>query len=119
MAILKESYKDVNLLNSITLEIHNILFQDCDMTKGEFDSDIEVIDVSRKEIHFISTKPLLIGYYFDSKIQLGDSFQFNVSIRINKCIQLNDGEYKINAEFIGMEPYVAEKISKFKGELKQ
>ena len=69
------------------------------------DSPIEVKDISRGGIGFVSRCILPVDYYFNAAINLdGKSDILYCVVKIIRCEALEDDEYSYGCEFVGMAP---------------
>lgn len=63
---------------------------------------VEVTDISRSGLGFKAKKPLEIGSYYDTKIQIWTKEVVDAVIEIVRVEELEDGTYKYGCVFIGM-----------------
>ena len=97
----KRRHKRVKV--KLNLVVSNIFDQNADMIK--IDSPIEVKDVSRSGIGFITKSILPMNYYFNAIL-------YSV-VKIIRCEALEDDEYSYGCEFVGMAPvlgYIFDKL---------
>lgn len=73
-------------------------------------TQVEVTDVSRGGIGFLSNEPLEVGGYYNTKIQIWTKEVFDAVIEIVRKQKLEDGTDKYGATFIGMSDMDAIKI---------
>ena len=71
---------------------------------------VDVTDISRSGVGFISGKKLEIGSYYDAKIQIWTKEVVDAVIEIVRQEERPDGKYKYGATFIGMTDTDALKI---------
>ena len=71
---------------------------------------VDVTDISRSGLGFISKQELAIGSFYDTKIQIWTKEIVDAVIEIVRCDAQNDGEYKYGCIFIGMTDVDALKI---------
>ena len=89
---------------SMALEISTLFKQD-NVKVGNVDAPIEIVNISKTGIGFVTESVLPVGYYFNSKIQLGDvDSKFYCVVRIVRREQIKDNEYMYGCEFIGLAP---------------
>ncbi len=88
---------------NLSLNVSSLFNQDND--KININSPIDVKDVSKLGIGFISKSILPLDYFFNAEIRLGDeeSILYCV-VKIIRCEALEDDEYSYGCEFIGMAP---------------
>lgn len=106
----KRRHKRVKV--KLNLVVSNIFDQNADMIK--IDSPIEVKDVSRSGIGFITKSILPMNYYFNAVLTFDneDSILYSV-VKIIRCEALEDDEYSYGCEFVGMAPvlgYIFDKL---------
>lgn len=96
----------------LNLVVSNIFDQNADMIK--IDSPIEVKDVSRSGIGFITKSILPMNYYFNAALTFDDEDSILYSVvKIIRCEALEDDEYSYDCEFVGMAPvlgYIFDKL---------
>jgi hypothetical protein len=71
---------------------------------------VDVTDVSKSGIGFISSHELAIGTYYDTKIRIWTKEVVDVVIEIVRCEPRDGGGYQYGAVFIGMNDTDALKI---------
>lgn len=86
------------------LEISS-LFQQDNVEVENIQAPIEVINVSKLGIGFLSKSLLPIGFYFNAKLILGNSDSaLHCVLRILRSLEAENGFYEYGSEFIGMAP---------------
>lgn len=89
---------------SMALEISTLFKQD-NVKVGNVDAPIEIINISKTGIGFVTKSVLPIGYYFNSRIQLGDEdSKFYCVVRIVRREVKTETEFIYGCEFIGLAP---------------
>ena len=85
------------------LEISNLFKQDNVVIKN-IDAPIRVVNISKSGIGFESDAHLPVGYYFNSKIELGDST--NALFAVVQIIRVEERERGAfyGCQFVGMAP---------------
>lgn len=97
----------------------NVLFEIQHLFKKDYEEVedvnicVQVLDISRNEILYQSKCPFLVGYYFESILKLESSESFKTIIKIESCIS-DESEFLIVAEFIGLDPFIADRINLFR-----
>ena len=103
----------------LSLEIKKIYKQDYVIIE-DVDAEITVIDISKSGIGFVSKAKLPIDYYFDGKIRLGENEYFYAVIHIIRGEVQDDGNGSLyGAEFVGLAPFLANKIDDYEESLKE
>ena len=89
---------------NLTLKVSNLFKQDT-ISAGELSAPIHVVDVSKHGIGFESKDIIPLDYYFNAKLELGDTNNcLYCVVKIIRCIPSNDGTYLYGCEFVGMAP---------------
>ncbi|MDO5519590.1 MAG: PilZ domain-containing protein [bacterium] len=101
--------KDRRLPIKLYLEI-NHMFRQGEEVINDMDAKIEVINISKSGIGFISKATLPIDYYFNARIALSEKEYFFAVIKINRKKQCTEERYLYGAEFVGLAPFLADKI---------
>ena len=100
------------------LAISHMFRQDYEEIVG-LDAEIGVFDISKSGIGFISKAELPLNYYFDAKIILSQKDFFCTVVKVvRKGIQENQ-KYIYGAEFVGLAPFLADKVDTYERELKR
>lgn len=100
------------------LEVDEVFKQD-HIVINNLNASISVFDISRNGIGFICEASLPLGYYFRGRINLGDGDFFYVVIKI---VRVHDSEKNMRvygAEFIGLAPFLADKVDKYEKKLRR
>lgn len=116
----RERRRSKRLKVELVLEISSLFKQD-NVKVNKINSPIEVVDISRTGIGFISISDLPLGYYFNASIQLGDadSILYTV-VKIIREEQLDDSLKLYGCEFVGLAPvlmYIFDDYEKHLSEL--
>lgn len=107
-----ERRKHKRLPLNLTLEICKLYKQDHVNVNG-INVNLEVLNISKSGIGFITHKDLPLDYYFDSKIELNhEDFFYTVIKIIRKEVHENE-TFVYGAQFIGLAPFLADKIEKY------
>lgn len=97
------------------LEVSSIFKQD-NVRVNNIKAPIEVIDISKNGIGFISESVLPIGFYFNSRLEFEKQDKsLNCVVRIVRQIELADGKYNYGCEFVGMASvfdYIFEEVER-------
>jgi c-di-GMP-binding flagellar brake protein YcgR len=100
------------------LEIDELFKQDYVVVKN-LSALVSVIDISRSGIGFISEASLPLSYYFRGRINLDHKDFFYVVIQIVRVELTEDNRNMYGAEFVGIAPFLADKVDKYEKMLKK
>ena len=99
------------------LEIDEVFKQDYIVIKN-LNASVIVFDISKSGIGFISEASLPLGYYFRGRINLGKDDFFYVVLCIVRA-HISEEKHKVyGAEFVGLAPFLAEKVDKYEKKIK-
>lgn len=101
---------------NLRLVVDEIFKQDYVVMK-DVNAFIYVSDISKSGLGFVSRSNLPIGYYFTVYINLGDGDFFRAVIRIVRGVQTDHEQYVYGAEFVGLAPFLADKLDKYEKKL--
>ncbi len=89
---------------SMALEISTLFKQD-NVKVGNVDAPIEIVNISKTGIGFVTQSILPVGYYFNARIQMGAAKEskFYCVVRIVRRENLEDN-IMYGCEFIGLAP---------------
>lgn len=98
---------------TINLEVSEIFKQD-NVRVSNLSAPIEVVDISKNGIGFVSESILPIGFYFNSQLTFEKQEKsLNCVVQIVRQVELGDGKYNYGCEFVGMASvfdYIFEEI---------
>lgn len=117
MEITQERRKFKRLPIELQLDIKKVYKQDYVVIE-DVEAEITVFDISKSGIGFASTAKLPLDYYFDGKIKLGDEDYFYAVIHIVRGEVRKDGQKIYGAEFVGLAPFLANKVDEYEKALK-
>lgn len=101
--VMKERRKNPRIKVTLDLMVSSLFIQDNE--KIQIDSPINVRDVSRTGIGFVSKSILPMNYYFNAALRIGDEDSILYSVvKIIRCEALDNDEYAYGCEFVGMAP---------------
>ena len=87
---------------TVSLEINNLYKQD-NVLVTDIQAPIEVIDISKSGLGFITTSVLPLGYYFNANINLNNNDNMlHCVIQIIRNQRLEEGKTLYGCSFIGM-----------------
>jgi len=116
---LKDRRRYKRLPIKLHLEVDEVFKQDNVVLKG-MGASITVVDISKSGIGFISDANLPVGYYFGGTLDLGDNDMFHVVIQIVRAtIMEKTGQICYGAEFVGLAPFLAEKVDRYEKRLQK
>lgn len=102
----------------LKLEVSEIFKQD-NIIRTDMNADIKVYDISKAGIGFISTADLPLEYYFNGKIILGEKKRFFYAVVqiVRKSREEKSGAFRYGAEFVGLAPFLADKVDEYAKEI--
>lgn len=87
---------------NMTINVSSLFKQD-NVKISNIDAPIEIKDVSRGGIGFISKAQFPVGYYFNASLHLGGYDEvLNCVIKIIRAKKNEDETYSYGSEFVGM-----------------
>ena len=99
---MEERRKAKRMPVTLSLEILNLYKQD-NVQVSNLHAPIEVINISKSGIGFISESVLPVGYYFNANINLGNEDTLRCVIEIVRNQPASDGKGTMyGCEFVGM-----------------
>lgn len=101
----------------LELEIDEI-FKQNNVIVSNIGASISVFDISKSGIGFVSEANLPIGYYFRGNIQFSNGDFFRVVIQIVRVGEAEGSQKAYGAEFIGLAPFLADKVDYYEKSLK-
>lgn len=110
--------KSKRLPIELTLEIDEIFKQD-NVIVNNIGASISVFDISRSGIGFVSQANLPIGYYFRGNINFSNGDFFRVVVQIVRSGMAEGGLIAYGAEFVGLAPFLADKVDFYERTLGQ
>lgn len=100
--IMQEKRKHERLPIKLTLEVSNLFKQD-GIKIEDLDAEIEVFDISKAGIGFMSTSKLPTNYYFNATIEFEGTEEIILSVvKILYCSPIADAGYRYGCEFVGL-----------------
>lgn len=96
----KRKYKRLPI--KLQLEVSNLFKQD-GINIESLDTEIEVFDISKAGIGFMSVSNLPTGYYFNATIKFENTDEIILSVvKILHAKPIGDAGYRYGCEFIGL-----------------
>ena len=91
----------------LSLKISSLFMQD-NIKVENIDAPINVIDISKCGIGFITESILPLNYYFNATINLGDAdASLYCVVKIIRTLELDDGMHLYGCEMIGLAPVLS------------
>lgn len=115
----ENSMKDRRRYKRLPIELHlevDEVFKQDNVVIKNLNASVSVFDISRSGIGFISEASLPLGYYFRARINLGNGDFFYGVIQIVRA-NLKDGKNIYGAEFVGLAPFLADKVDAYEKSL--
>lgn len=112
---MKERRRCKRLPIDLKLNIKDLFKQGYEHIDG-VNGDIEVINVSKTGIGFLTEDKLPLNYYFDAKIRFDSENYFGCVIKLVR--QSREGEYfEYGGEFVGLAPFLADMVDEYEKSL--
>lgn len=100
--IMHEKRKYERLPIKLTLEVSNLFKQD-GIKIDSLDTEIEVFDISKAGIGFMSESKLPVGYYFNATLEFESTDEIILSVvKILHVKEIGSSGYRYGCEFIGL-----------------
>lgn len=93
----------------------NKMFRQNNEVIDNLDASVKVIDISKSGMGFVSKAVLPLDFYFDGKIVLDNKDFFYAVIKIVRIRNwgTDSDEYFYGCEFVGLAPFLANKIDTY------
>lgn len=99
-----ENRRDKRIPVGMHLQVSSV-FKQNNVHVSNINAPIEVVDISKYGIGFVTKSILPIGFYFDSRLNFEDGRDsINCVVRIVRRKQRDDGFTVYGCEFVGMSP---------------
>lgn len=116
---MEERRKSKRLPVTLSLEILNLYKQD-NVLVSNLHAPIEVINISKKGIGFISESVLPLGYYFNASINLDKGEDtLHCVVKIIRSQLQEDGRTLYGCEFVGMADVLSYVFEEYEDRLKE
>lgn len=97
-----EKRKYTRLPIKLKLEVSNLFKQD-GIKIDSLDTEIEVFDISKAGIGFMSESKLPTGYYFNATLEFENTDEIILSVvKILYASAIGDAGYRYGCEFVGL-----------------
>lgn len=98
----EEKRKYERLPIKLTLEVSNLFKQD-GVHIDSLDAEIEVFDISKAGIGFMSESKFPTDYYFNARIEFEDTEEIILSVlKILYCAPIGGAGFRYGCEFVGL-----------------
>ncbi len=102
-SVMHEKRRFERLPIKLNLEVSNLFKQDTPPIKTAEHTEIEVFDISKAGIGFMSTTELPVGYYFNAKLEFETTEEIILSVvKILYMTPIGDSGYRYGCEFVGL-----------------
>ena len=99
---MQEKRKNVRLPIKLKLEVSNLFKQD-GIKIDSIDADIEVFDISKAGIGFMSETKLPVDYYFNATLEFENSEEIILSVvKILHATPIGNSGFRYGCEFVGL-----------------
>lgn len=99
---MQEKRKYDRLPIKLKLEVSNLFKQD-GIKIDDIDTEIEVFDISKAGIGFMSTTKLPTNYYFNATIEFENTEEIILSVvKILYCTDIGGAGFRYGCEFVGL-----------------
>ena len=99
---MQEKRKHKRLPIKLKLEVSNLFKQD-GINIDSIDTEIEVFDISKAGIGFMSESKLPIDYYFNATLEFENTDEIILSVvKILYVTPIGDSGYRYGCEFVGL-----------------
>lgn len=104
---MNEKRRSKRIKADLKLNVSSIFKQD-NVKISNISSPIEVLNVSRGGIGFVSKSILPVGYYFNAQLALGnESNIIYCVVQIIRCSPIENDTFSYGCEFVGMAPVLS------------
>lgn len=103
----------------LPIELHleiNSLFKQGYLIIDDLNATIDIINISKSGIGFITKNHLPLGYYFDAKIEFPNNEFFYAVIKIIRK-EIFEERYLYGCEFVGLAEFLADKVDNYQKEI--
>ncbi|MGN0435962.1 MAG: PilZ domain-containing protein [Wujia sp.] len=99
---MQEKRKYERLPIKLKLEVSNLFKQD-GIRIDSIDTEIEVFDISKAGIGFMSESKLPVNYYFNATLEFETTDEIILSVvKILYCTPIGESGYRYGCEFVGL-----------------
>lgn len=108
---MEERRKHKRLPIKLQLAINELFRQDKAIIKMKHE-DVDVINISKTGLGFLSESELPLGYYFDARIDFDEKNYFYCVVKMLRKEAYNE-EHLYGCEFVGLAGFLAEKVDEY------
>ena len=98
---MEEQRRSKRVKVKLSLDVGSVFKQD-NIEVSNLNAPIEVTNISRTGIGFVSESVLPVGYYFNARFELKPGEAFNGVVRIIRRVVQTDGRSQYGCEFVGL-----------------
>lgn len=114
---MNERRKHKRLPINIELEVNKLFKQDNEII-DDINAEIEVVDISKTGIGFVSEAEFPLDYYFNAKIEFDEKKFFYCVIKIIRKVPNESYEF-YGCEFVGLAEFLSNKVDEYEKLLKE
>ena len=102
----------------LNLEVSNLFKQDTPPVQTAEHTEIEVFDISKAGIGFMSETELPVGYYFNARLEFETTDEIILSVvKILYVTPIGDCGYRYGCEFVSISPRVSKMLDDFEKQI--
>lgn len=101
----------------LTLEVDRLFKQNNEQLVG-LNLEIDVVNISKTGIGFVSKEEIPLEYYFNARIDFGDNEFFYTVIKIVRKEKIDDEMLLYGCEFVGLAQFLANKVDRYEDKIK-
>ena len=95
----------------LEIEIDRLFKQDNEIIP-DIHKEIEVVNISKTGVGFISEQEFPLNYYFNAKIEFGEKKFFYCVLKIIRKEKL-ENDYLFGCEFVGLAEFLSNKVDEY------
>lgn len=114
---MKERRRYKRLPIHLELEINQLYKQD-NVTINDLDEEIEVINISKTGIGFVSKADLPLDFYFNAKIEFNEKQFFYCVLKIIRKENIEQDKI-YGCEFVGLAEFLSKKVDDYEAFLEE
>lgn len=110
MSIEKRHFKRIPV--DIKLTIEALYKQDHELIDS-VNTDIDIVNISKSGIGFLTKSDLPLGYYFNARITMDEDKKFYSVIKIIRKQPTDEGQFLYGCEFVGLADILTLSIDEY------